>query len=81
MLTQPVINCSYKGLILCDNSTALALRLGWDLNFDNASIINARSLPVIDADETISSYVGRNFPGTWKEKALDFIFGKGHCQA
>lgn len=35
----------------------------------------------IDADETISSYVGRNYPGSWKEKALDFVFGKGHCQA
>lgn len=33
----------------------------------------------IHADETISSYVGRKGP-KWAERAIDFIFGEGHCK-
>jgi hypothetical protein len=35
----------------------------------------------IDADETISSFVGRNYPGTWKEKLINWVFqDPNHCQ-
>ena len=35
----------------------------------------------IDADLTISGWVGYKYPRTWMERALDGIFGKGHCQS
>jgi hypothetical protein len=31
-------------------------------------------------DETISSRVGKNYKGSWAEKAIDFVFYRGHCQ-
>jgi hypothetical protein len=35
----------------------------------------------IDADETISSYVGRNYPGTWKEQLINWLFNDpNHCK-
>jgi hypothetical protein len=38
----------------------------------------------IDADESISSYVGRNYHGKWQERVIDWIFlhvanESGHC--
>lgn len=38
----------------------------------------------IDADESISSYVGRTAMGSWRQKAIDWIFLKlageeNHC--
>ena len=39
----------------------------------------------IDADETISSFVGRNYPGKWQEKTINHIFytltgEENHCK-
>lgn len=38
----------------------------------------------IDADETISSYVSRNYHGKWPERVIDWIFlhltgERNHC--
>ena len=38
----------------------------------------------IDADETISSYVGRNYHGRWQERCIDWLFlhltgERNHC--
>lgn len=36
----------------------------------------------IDADETISSYVGRTYPGRWQEKFINWLFrDPNHCRA
>jgi len=35
----------------------------------------------INADETISSYVGRKYPGSYREKIINFLFNDPtHCQ-
>ena len=34
----------------------------------------------INADMTISGWVGYKYPGTWMERTLDAIFGAGHCK-
>lgn len=51
--------------------------LGWDQSFG--------TFFGIDADECISSYVGRTYKGKWQEKIIDWIFLKitgeiNHCQ-
>ena len=33
-----------------------------------------------DPDETISSRVGRRWPGSWVRRLIDTVFGPGHCR-
>ena len=45
----------------------------------------ANTLLLGSPDETISSRLGRNYPGSWMEKAVDWLFRwqnkpGGHCE-
>jgi hypothetical protein len=33
-----------------------------------------------DPDMTVSSRLGRNYRGSWLEKAIDYVFGENHCE-